>query len=253
MAKLKLSKKKEPWSCCLPRRTDTCTNVHSVDCGSDSSFPRYLCARTDLGFWFPSSLASNSFTVHRYCVNPRSQCGSGRSGFHCGVSTLGNWVSNSKPGEWNEFRRGAMVGGYCCFSIHEHGMVWSGDVGGDCWRCYIRPMLVWRGQAMVGSKCDDSDANADSQNMLKPLFFWVPCWSLSGSHSADHNHDYFFFLVQAWDDVGSTRSTRTRCSFCWCTLNHWQSMSRCNIDRGTTLRLFRNEVLVFHSWKSTLG
>ena len=48
-----------------------------------------------------------------------------------------------------------MVGGHCCFNIHEYGMVWSGDVGGDCRRCFIRSMLVWRGQAMVRDACDD--------------------------------------------------------------------------------------------------
>jgi hypothetical protein len=153
---------KERESRCLPRCTDTCTNVDSINCGSDSGFPRHLCSRTDLGVWFPSSLGSNSFTIHRYCVDPRSQCGSGRSGFHCGVSTLGDWLSDSEPGGWNEFRCGAMVGGHCCFNIYEYGMVWSGDVGGDCRRCFIRPMLVRRGQAMgVGSKC--ASDSRDSQ------------------------------------------------------------------------------------------
>jgi hypothetical protein len=40
------------------------------------------------------------------------------------------------------------VGGHCCFNIHEYSLVWSGDVGGDFRRCYIRPMLVRRSQAM---------------------------------------------------------------------------------------------------------
>ena len=30
--------------------------------------------------------------------------------------------------------------------LHEYGMVWSGDVGGDCRKCFI---LVRRGEAMV--------------------------------------------------------------------------------------------------------
>ena len=33
--------------------------------------------------------------------------------------------------------------------LHEYGMVWSGDVGGDCRKCFIRSMLVRRGEAMV--------------------------------------------------------------------------------------------------------
>ena len=137
----------------LPRRTDPCTNVDGfVNCRGNSGFSRHLRSRTDLGVWVPSSLESNSFTIHRYCVVTRSQCGSGGSGFHCRVSTLGDWLSDSESGKWNKFRRGAMVGGHCCFNIHEYRMVWSGDVGGDCRRCYIRLMLVWGGQAMVGIK-----------------------------------------------------------------------------------------------------
>ena len=57
-----------------------------------------------------------------------------------------------------------MVGGHCCFNIHEHGMVWSGDVGGDFRWCFIRSMLVWRGQAMVGMYVITQTHAADSQN-----------------------------------------------------------------------------------------
>ena len=130
---------------CLSRYTDTCTNIDFVNCGSDSSIPRHLRSRTDLGVRFPSSLESDSFTIHRYCIDPRRQCGSGRSGFHCGVSTLGDWIFDAEPGEWNEFRCGAVVGGYCCFDVHEYGVVWSGDVGGDCGGCCVGPVLVWCG------------------------------------------------------------------------------------------------------------
>ena len=72
----------------------------------------------------------------------------GRSGFHCGIYTLeDHWLSDSEPGERNEFRRRAMVGGHCCFNIHEYGMVWSGDVGGIvggaisglCWYGAVTP------------------------------------------------------------------------------------------------------------------
>ena len=139
------------WSRCLPRYTDDCININFVNCGSDSGFPRHLCSRIDLGVWFPSSLGSNSFTVHRYCVDQRSQSGSGRFGFHCGVSAVGDWLSDTELGERNKFRRGAMVGGHCCLNVHEYGMVWSGNVGWDCRRRYIRPVLVWSGQPWVGS------------------------------------------------------------------------------------------------------
>ena len=44
------------------------------------------------------------------------------------------------------------MGGHCCFNIHEYGVVWSGDVGGDCVGSFIRSMLVQRGQAMVKMK-----------------------------------------------------------------------------------------------------
>ena len=147
----KLDSNERTSSRCLPRCTSACTNVDSVNCGSDSSFPGHLCSRINLGVRFPSSLECNSFTAHCYCVNPRSQCGSGRSGFHCCVSTLGDWISDTEQGERNEFGRGAMVGSHCSFDIHQYGMVWSGDMGGDRRRCYIGPMLVCRGQAMVGS------------------------------------------------------------------------------------------------------
>ena len=144
--------KKKCGSRCLPRCIDTCTNFNFSNCGSDSGFPRYICSRADLGVWFPSSLESSSFTVYRYCVDPRSQCGSCRSGLHCSVSTLGDWIFDSESGERNEFRCGAMVGGHCCFNIHEYGMVWSGDVGGDCVGSFIRSVLVLRSQAMVKMK-----------------------------------------------------------------------------------------------------
>jgi hypothetical protein len=53
-------------------------------------------------------------------------------------------------GERNKIRRRAMVGGHLLFYIHGYGMVWSGDMCGDFGMRYIRPMLVRRGQAMVG-------------------------------------------------------------------------------------------------------
>jgi len=139
---------------CLPRCTDTRTHFDGfVNCRSGPGFPRHLCSRIDLGVWFPSSLENNSFTNHRYCIGPRGQCCSRRFSFYCRVSTLGDWLSDSEPGEWNEFRSGAMVGGHCCFGIHKYGMVWSRDLGGDFRRCFVRIMLVWSGQAMVGSIC----------------------------------------------------------------------------------------------------
>ena len=71
-----------------------------------------------------------------------------------------------------------MVGGHCCCGIHEYGMVWSGDVGGDFRRCFIRLMLVWCSQAMVGSMC-----NLDTcrRSHAKWLFF---SFEFHISHSA---------------------------------------------------------------------
>jgi hypothetical protein len=109
----------------------------------DSGLPRHYFSRTDLGIWFPSSLGSNSFTAHHYCVDPRSQCGRGRSSFHCGVSTLGDWLSDSEPGKRNKFRRRAMVGGQTYTGAAWFGVeTWVGILGGAilglCWYGVVR-------------------------------------------------------------------------------------------------------------------
>jgi hypothetical protein len=131
-------------SCCLPRRIGPCANIDSVNCRSASRLHRYLCPRIDPCKRFPSSMAHGSFAPICDSGSPRNQRSCGRFGFHSGLSTLGNWLSDPGTRRRNKFGHGAMVGCYCCLDIYECGMVRSGNLDWDRRRWYTGPMLVWR-------------------------------------------------------------------------------------------------------------